>query len=166
MRLLQKQLPGFTLIELIITVAISALVVGGSIAGFIGFSDRQEVLNTAKEVQQMMRTAQSRARVRNTPTGCSSLSSYQVSFIGTSSVRLSTVCGVTVTEITTVAFPSGVTINNTTALRFTTLEQGVTTSAGAPITSVTYILSEGSTNRFQFTVTSTGSISNVIPTPP
>lgn len=166
MRLLQKQLPGFTLIELIITVAISAIVVGGSIAGFVGFTDRQDVLNTAKLAQQMMRNAQSKARVREVPTGCSSpLTSYEV-WSTAGQLRLSAICTTRQQVGLALAIPTDITFTASpgtfTYVRFSTLEDGVDFSPAT--TSRTLIFSKGS-NSFQFTINSSGSISNVIETP-
>lgn len=178
MRLLQTKYHGFTLIELIITVAISALVVGGGIAGFVGFTERQEVLNTAKEVQQKMRTAQSKARVRDLPNQNCVLASYEVSFGATNNQAiLRPICSPTaVAALPAYSFPSGVTIQSkigaglyTTpkVIRFTTLENGVTDNAVTPALltdSVTYKVSEGAIG-YIFTVSPNGSISNVTKAP-
>lgn len=164
MRLLQTQQHGFTLLELLITAAISMIVVGGSIAAFVGFTERQEVLNAAKEIQQMFRTAQSKARVRDVPGAGCTLQSYQVSLHGTSS-KLWAICNPgTSIEIKTYTAPTGVGISGNTVL-FTTLENGVTDAGGALLLDAeTYTVSKGS-NSFTFTVSPAGSISNVVPTP-
>lgn len=62
---------GFTLIELIVSVAILSIVSAIGIAGFISFQDNQKVLSAAKEVQQLYVDAQVKARVKETPNGCS-----------------------------------------------------------------------------------------------
>lgn len=168
MTLQQKNHRGFTLLELIITVAIMMVVVGGSIAGFVSFTDRQEVLNTAKEVQQMMRNAQSKARVREVPNiaGCITLEKYRVQYNGSSTFILQAGCkNATGTDVfgsgmRTITLPTGVSVTPSGArsIDFSTLEEGV--SGGT-----TFTFTKGS-NVFQFTVSASGSISNIIPTPP
>lgn len=168
MRLFQKQHHGFTLIELIITVAIMALVVGGSIAGFVGFTERQEVLNTAKEVQQLMRVAQSKARVRDVPMDmagpikCNTLMMYRVYFNGSSSFNLRPGCNdplvnFPVMDSLTVQIPSGVSVTTSPALtwlNFNTLGQDTSWSG-------TITFTKGS-NIFRFTVNSSGTVSNIV----
>lgn len=166
MRLLQRQQRGFTLLELLITAAISMIVVGGSIAAFVGFTERQEVLNAAQEIQQMFRTAQSKARVRDVPSAaCTTLQGYQVS-LSTSGSTLWAICSspTSTINIKTYAFPAGVTVIGTGAVLFTTLENSVTDPDGNPLATMTYTASKGS-NSFTFTVSPSGSISNVEPTP-
>lgn len=165
MRLFQRQLPGFTLIELIITVAITALVVGGSIAGFVSFTDRQEVLNSAQRVQQMMRNAQSKARVREKPNdaNCVTLDRYRVYFNGSNTFNLRPGCLnasdtlINSAVIATILLPTDVTVSPAPArwIDFHTLEEGTTGGT-------TFVFSGGGYD-FQFTVSSTGSISNVEP---
>lgn len=86
---------GFTLIELIVTVAIMALLVGGAIAGFITFRERQAVQTAAKDLQQLLRTAQAKARVRDTPSSCNSsilrLQGYRVT-INTTTAYIRPLC--------------------------------------------------------------------------
>ncbi len=61
---------GFSFIELMITVSILLVVVGGGIASFITFNDRQTVATANKELQTILRSAQTKARVRETPPEC------------------------------------------------------------------------------------------------
>lgn len=162
MSILRRHHHGFTLIEMLVTSAVAFLVVGGAIAGFTGFTDRQEVLNTAKELQQVFRSAQSKARVRDVPAGCVSLLSYEVS-LTSSSATLKAICGTGGPyTIRTYTFPSGVTVSPTTTLRFTTLENGVQTSVNAPLANtVSYVVTNGTGTSFTFDVSPTGTISNV-----
>lgn len=155
---------GFSLLELIIATAIVVLVAGGGIAGFVSFTDRQEVLNTALEVQQLMRTAQSKARVRDVPDLCDAtpLTSYQVT-VESSSIALVAVCGSSQT-IKTYTFPNGVTIIPQQSIKFATLDQLVTKPDGSQLPGdpplITYTISKG-TYSFAFTVSSTGAISKL-----
>lgn len=61
---------GFSFIELMITVSIMVVVVGGGIASFTTFNDRQTVATANKELQTILRSAQTKARVRETPPEC------------------------------------------------------------------------------------------------
>jgi prepilin-type N-terminal cleavage/methylation domain-containing protein len=90
---------GFTLIELMVTMAIMSVVIGGSIAGFITFQSRQQVVEVGKTVQQLVRTAQGKARVRETPTNASCngsagarLQGYRITFASNVSV-IYALCG-------------------------------------------------------------------------
>ena len=170
MRVLQRQHFGFTLIELLITVAIAAIVVGGSIAGFVRFNERQEVQNTAKEVQQLMRTAQSKARVRDAPDAavdgpCFKLTSYQVertanAFTLKPNCELESGAASLGTEVGNVAIPTGMTVNPAAGLTtdFTTLENGVVFSDGS--TSKVFSFAKNGYT-YSFTVSANGNISNV-----
>ena len=60
---------GFSLIELVVAGGIMAILVGGGIAAFIRFNEKQQVLGAARELQQLMRSAQTKARAREIPVG-------------------------------------------------------------------------------------------------
>lgn len=92
---------GFTFIELIIVVAIIALVSGGGVATFLNLRDRRAILADARLVENTLRTAQSKALGGEKPSDCDgvSLTGWQVRF-GGSTVYLSAVCpGGTPTEL-------------------------------------------------------------------
>ncbi len=61
---------GFTLIELLISSAILLVIVGGGIASFITFNDKQTLLAAVKGYQGMLRSAQVKAAVSDVITGC------------------------------------------------------------------------------------------------
>lgn len=67
---------GFSFIELLITVSILIAVVGGGIASYISFNDRQTVIAATKELQTILRSAQTKARVRETPPACTQASGF------------------------------------------------------------------------------------------
>ncbi|MCB9813643.1 MAG: prepilin-type N-terminal cleavage/methylation domain-containing protein [Pseudomonadales bacterium] len=89
---------GFTLVEMIVTIAIMLVVTGGGIAAFINFNDKQNVQVAVKDLQTLLRSAQTKARVGEDAQLCNtvynnSLRGYRV-FIGegTNTAILSTSC--------------------------------------------------------------------------
>lgn len=77
---------GFTLIELIVSVSIMGLVMGGGIAGYRSFNERQQLITTGKEVLVALRKAQTDAVAGVKSTNCANrtLVSNTFSFSGTS----------------------------------------------------------------------------------
>ena len=76
---------GFTLIEMIVVIGLMVLMLGGSIAGYRKFNERQTVLQGGKEFVSALRLAQKRASVGDKPdvAGCNGagqkLDGYRVS---------------------------------------------------------------------------------------
>lgn len=86
---------GYTLIELIVVIAIMGLLVGASIAGFNTLNQRQTVLSAGREVLSIMRTAQQRAISGQKPTSgtCDQLLGYSVKgTVNSDTYTLNTVC--------------------------------------------------------------------------
>lgn len=126
---------GFTLIEMLISTGIMIMLLGGGIAAFITFNDRQTVLNAAKEVQVHLRSAQIKARASERPEACDSLEAYAVRMGANSNVLIvSAVCanGEHVRS-TTELHPS---VSNTNAfdLQFLGLHGGVNNPATITLT--------------------------------
>lgn len=67
---------GFTLIEMIVTVGIMLLVTGGGIAAFMQFDDKQSILTSAQELQTILRSAQTKARVGEDAEYCRDPANY------------------------------------------------------------------------------------------
>lgn len=161
---------GFSLIELLITVAIMSLVVGGAIAGFVAFQAKEEVRTAAKNIQQLVKTTQGKARVQETPTAnlttnCNSdgnrLQGYRIT-ISSTVATIYAFCGVdmaTITSYTQVYSESisGVTYSGPDVTDFFTLYRGVTSPSGLP---ATYQFTKGSST-YSFTVGVGGAISEV-----
>jgi len=55
---------GFSLIELLVVSAIMAIVIGGSIAGYIQFNEYQTLVTAGRDMQNTIKLAQNRARIR------------------------------------------------------------------------------------------------------
>jgi prepilin-type N-terminal cleavage/methylation domain-containing protein len=73
---------GFTLIELMISVTILLLMAGFSVARLVDFADRRAVFNDAKFVVEELRKIRTKATAIEVPSGCSGVSSYNVSLSG------------------------------------------------------------------------------------
>lgn len=90
---------GFTLIEMIVTVGIMLAVTGGGIAAFMTFDDKQSIQTSAQELQTILRSAQTKARVGEDAEYCratyvgETLRGYRVQVLeGTNIVFLDVVC--------------------------------------------------------------------------
>lgn len=122
---------GYTLIELVIAIAIMGLLVGASIAGFNTLNKRQTVLNSGKEVMSIMRTAQQRAASGTKPAGCTQLYGYTVkATINTSVYSLSSVCSNATTVIRNYQLPSSVTFVSTFNTQFNVQTGGASGTTG------------------------------------
>lgn len=84
---------GFTMIELLVATVIMIAMVGGGIAAFVSFNDRQTLITAGKEVQTYIRSAQVKARSGDRPAECDRLQGYVIrATSGTSQVRLLALC--------------------------------------------------------------------------
>lgn len=139
---------GFTLIEMLVVIAIMGIIMGGSIAGYIRFNDRQIVLTAGKELLTNIRQAQGRATSGvKTPTTCTTLTGYRIqASAGASSYTLDSVCSNATYNVQTYTLPSGVTFQSAVSIVFQGQYGGVTgvTAAGTNITiqgnSLTYVI--------------------------
>lgn len=78
LRLVGLNSQGFTLIEMLIAVGIMLILVGGGIAAFITFNDKQRLQSSSKLLQTYLRTAQAKARLGDRPAACTKLLGYSV----------------------------------------------------------------------------------------
>jgi prepilin-type N-terminal cleavage/methylation domain-containing protein len=129
---------GYTLIEMLIAVAIMLLLVGGGIASFITFNDRQALVGAGKQMVTYLRSAQAKARVGDTPSGCERLQSYQVTAQEASNiVTLEAACENGNFLRNTFVLPSGMTHNNDAFIEFRVLQGGVSGDTNFDIISAT-----------------------------
>ncbi len=157
---------GFTLIELLVVVAITSIVVGGSIAGFTKFYERQQVLTAAQEVRQLFVSAKTKAQVQETPSVCDSanpLQGYQVAQ-EESFLKVQPLCGINTTLATVPAYTEtyssyelrdGLSVTGTLPIKFFTLNNGVSHSSEQTIT-----VNRGSVSH-SFKISTGGAISDV-----
>jgi len=157
---------GFTLIEMIVVLGLMALMLGGSIAGYRKFNERQTVLQGGKEFVSALRLAQKRASVGDKPdvAGCNAgekLEGYRVRGSNGESVYLVVpLCnGVEVTAAEQdYTFSGDVVFKQNVDIRFYVLSRG--TDFGAGGNSVTIVMGNVQAPGYTFTiqVTRTGEI--------
>ncbi len=69
---------GFTLIEILVSITILLLIVGGGIAAYTRFNDRQQLVQSAKNMQSSFRLAQKKSRAGDKPEACNRLEGYSI----------------------------------------------------------------------------------------
>lgn len=160
---------GFTLIELLVVVAITSIVVGGAIAGFTGFSERQQVLTAAQEVRQLFVTAKTKAQAREMHPDCDNsqpLQYYRVRVVDADTFRVQAYCkdsgGMNIARtVRQYDLPTGVTKVSPLdpySVPFSALTGSYT---GASDLTVTLQKTGDSSVSYSFTVTTGGAISDV-----
>ena len=154
-----KQKTGFTLIELLITVSITLLITGGGIAGFITFNDRQQVQTTVKNIQQLMRAAQVKARAGEGANDCASggkLKGYRITS-DSSFVYLHRLCmNPTSTALRSQVPLDAVSLAQSGTVTFLSLQGGVDTGGSSSITFT--VSGQYSGIEYEFQVLNTGEI--------
>lgn len=161
---------GFTLIELIVTVAIVLTITGGGIAAFVNFNERQQIQSTVKDLQTVMRAAQIKARAGEGAIDCQTegaftegkLYGYEVTFDGINNdIVMNRVCneGTTFADVERqrVEVDNNVTIVMDDDVTFLALKGGANTGAGSPDLTMT-VSGVSSGLNFEFTVTAGGEI--------
>lgn len=120
---------GFTVIELIVVIAVMAILSGLGLVAFNQFNRKQAVVSTARMVISDLRLAQSKAYASEKPLECvsSSLTGYQF-LINASNDGYSIVasCPPAEKEIKKISFPQGITVTDGfTEIFFKSLRQGL-----------------------------------------
>lgn len=93
---------GFTLIEMLIVAVIFVLISSGAFLNYRKFIRRQQVLQSAKNLQEALRVAQKKARVGEKPTGCVTLNGYKVTVAtNTRTIRIYAACSNQDYQVTT-----------------------------------------------------------------
>jgi prepilin-type N-terminal cleavage/methylation domain-containing protein len=142
---------GFTLIELLVSITIMMLMVGMGLVSYINFNEKQQLAGAAKELQTYLRSAQTRARNGDVPTGCVTLEGYNIQMAqDTSLVTTRAICSNGNYTRSEHNLNGGVMPNTAIDMTFHVLRGGVT---GAQ--NVTLILGERS---YTFKVTAGGEI--------
>ncbi len=158
---------GFSLLELLIAIAISSALIGVSVAGYRDFASRQAVDAGVRVLYSGLRVAQTKASSGEKPAGCvGSFDGYRVRFLTSGGVITSfetrAVCGGTEVAGTTTPFPANlvVTLSATTPTAFTfkPLALGTDLSPANPATITIARTVAGATRSFQVQVSSSGEI--------
>lgn len=95
---------GFTLVEVVITISILLLIMGGSMSALGAFKERRGAQADALKVAEKLRSAQVRASAVEVPSGCTGVRSYTVNMSGANlTVLVSCTSGgpITLTEMAT-----------------------------------------------------------------
>lgn len=163
--------PAFTLVELLVTAAISLLVMGGGIVAFGQFQDNQKSLVVARNTQQLFRSAQVKARAQEKPSNseCKQLIGYRL-IVGPSTASINPVCIKTDDTIKldfsttqTVSFESVSVSPTSGTFIFPTLSNEVKSSLSPSTLIGTTTFTFGSSpNEYKFTVSPSGVISPVV----
>jgi Tfp pilus assembly protein FimT len=147
---------GFTLIELLIVIGITILLISGGLAAYVRLNNRQLLINSGKQLQLLMRTAQKQARVGSKPSGCDRLLSYGVQVVSgqLTSAQLNAECQNGVYLVDSVPFDQNVTSTGAFNIHFLVLQGGVANQG-------TFVLQRG-TQTATFSVDQGGQISDVV----
>lgn len=136
-----RPLLGFTLIEIIVVVAIMGVIMGGSIAGYRRFNERQKLLTTGKELLVNLRRAQAKATSGvKTNVGCNNqvLVGYRVQSFTQNRYTLSQVCVVAGVQsfyaISTIDLPTGALVETNFDVTFLGQSGGVRAGSALPLT--------------------------------
>lgn len=147
---------GYTLIEILVVLAIMGLLFNFGSAGFRDFARRQALSGTAKNIQGDLRLAQADAATGQKPSGCTTtLDSYSFNVKSASRYTIEANCAVSSTIVKDVNLPSGITIQAPLPglLNFKVLSQGTNLTGDWTLT-----LSQTGTNPVTVTVTPGGEI--------
>ena len=143
---------GFTLIELLVSMLIMAILAGVGFISIRTFSQRQQVVQSVKNLQQELRFAQKKARVGEKPTGCVTLNGYIIQ--GTTSSRTISVIADCVNQdytVTTINLNDPTRLSQNLNMTFRVLQGGVVNAGNITLSNGAY--------SYRFTVNAGGDIS-------
>jgi prepilin-type N-terminal cleavage/methylation domain-containing protein len=152
---------GFTLIEIIVTVALLLVLSGLFMTNYTGFTNAQSVKQAASSFIRNLQAVRTNASSGNKPAGCDTLVGYIVKFppLDAASYTAQAVCqGGEIPDITTYSLPTGVTFSPIpSSITFYALDRG---ASGDQTISVT-----GFGMTAKVSVFASGVISDFTPTP-
>ena len=170
----QAFIAGFSLIELVVAIGIMIVLIGGGLAAFIRFNQKQQLLSSSRELQQLIRTAQNKAKSREVPEDWGDcdvednpIVAYRVFSVGGDGARIMVlpICGTSLTGYSDPAVDSsflsmdlttGVTLVEPMQLDFLALQGGVINTGAS-----TFHLTFGD-YEMMFSVSEGGAISDVV----
>lgn len=148
----------FSFIELVVSIAILLLLIGGLLSSYTNYNQNQAVRQATLTVKANLRLAQSKALSAAKPTsGCTELMGYTVSFTGSGySVQASCTEGLVGTK-TDIALPGDLTLSPVPAdMTFGVLTRGLKDSANSVTISLV-----GYGKTYQLVVSPNGDITDV-----
>lgn len=149
---------GYSLIELLVVMAIIAILAVFGIAAYQQFNKTQTLRQAAMTVKNDLRKAQTRAMASEKPTtGCTALDGYKVSFTSANTYQIQAKCSNGLGSPTDYSLPTGINFTFTSypaTFLFKVLGQGVDISSS----SVIVIGICGFNKLYRITVTTGGEI--------
>lgn len=106
---------GFTLIELMVSVAIGGILISAAIAAYRGMADKQKVKQAGISFQTNLKSIQEKALSGQKPIECDSsdrLVGYQVEYIDTKTYSVKAVCEVSSPEAVNISLSDSVSFNS------------------------------------------------------
>ena len=146
---------GFTFIELLVTIAISGLLLGLGVTAYNNFSDHQKLLLAVRSLKTNLRAAQAKAMANKIPTGCGDFKGYRVEFTEEIREKYTTaaICGEEVFDEIETALPNNIVFSSDpTQVLFLSLSGRVSTQV------VLTLERQETTDEATVTITSSGEI--------
>jgi prepilin-type N-terminal cleavage/methylation domain-containing protein len=154
---------GYTLIEILVVLTIIGILFSVGYANFRGFSQRQVVIDTAKEIQGDIRLTQQMALSGQLPddlkcTTPNTLNGYNFNVLSTSEYQIQANCTGGIVISKDVNLPSGILLSTPSPnpVIFNILGNGTSITSGQNATIV--ITQTGTTNKSTITISSGGEI--------
>ncbi|OGJ38331.1 MAG: hypothetical protein A2383_03680 [Candidatus Pacebacteria bacterium RIFOXYB1_FULL_39_46] len=124
---------GFSLIELLVVVAISMILLSVAISSLITFNERRSITNAVDELKSQIQTAQSKAQAGDLG-GCNQLAGYSLQTYlngNVTEISMQASCGVGIPDTAQIqSLPAGVTVTPDLDANFQVLNAGVQLPSG------------------------------------
>ena len=153
---------GYSLVEVLVSLAIVGLLFTFGFASFRDFSRRQHLISVARTIRGELRSIQSKATSGEKPTnaecsGTNTLITFNFQVVSLTSYQVVAVCSGGSVTVKSVTLPSDTTMSsNQNTISFKVLGQGTNVSAGSgAIITLTQV---GTANTTTVTVTSGGEV--------
>ncbi len=155
---------GFTLIELIVVIGVTALILGISLSYYNNFTAQQQLRAEARKIVDVLELAKNKAAAGDSPGTCNGgFEGYRINFTAPNSYSINACCGGTCSSIATYTIQSNVsvTIQSSGCIKFRQLAAGLDTSATGclPFTPTLKSTAFNSPNCLQITIDNSGKVS-------
>lgn len=152
---------GFSLIEMMVSVVVMSLLVGGGVAAYIKFNDKQQVVTTGKEFGIFVRAAQKKVKAGDKPeSGCNKLEGYQLDIPSSAGpARIYAMCsGGVAIDVKQFDLTGDIEFKTTTQVNFKILSGGVDFGGSDPLRLI--LGDPADTYLYEIQITSHGSITD------